>query len=81
VTDDVREMGMEHKGEISQGFSHDVLRAKYVKVGGKNSGYESFEMLNPYYKKPNYPGQGTAGLTKWSDLFKRGMWGRHSPLS
>ena len=28
VADDVREMGMEHKGEISQGFSHDVLQAK-----------------------------------------------------
>ena len=28
VADDVREMGMEHKGEISQGFSHDVLQCK-----------------------------------------------------
>ncbi len=28
VTDDVGEMRMEHKGEISQGFSHDVLQAK-----------------------------------------------------
>jgi hypothetical protein len=28
MADDVREMGMEHKGEISQRFSHEVLHAK-----------------------------------------------------
>ena len=28
VADDVREMGMEHKREISQRFSHDVLHAQ-----------------------------------------------------
>jgi hypothetical protein len=28
VADNVREMGMEHKREISQGFNHDILHAK-----------------------------------------------------
>ena len=28
VADDVREMRMEHKGEISQGFDHGVLQMK-----------------------------------------------------
>jgi hypothetical protein len=36
VTDDVREMGMEHKGEISQGFSHNDLQAKLVQSAGKS---------------------------------------------
>jgi hypothetical protein len=36
VTDDVREMGMEHKSEISQRFGHEVLLYRPVEVGGKN---------------------------------------------
>jgi hypothetical protein len=38
MADDVRKMGMEHKGEISQGFSHDILLLRPVVSGGKRNG-------------------------------------------
>jgi hypothetical protein len=48
-------------------------RQKSVKVGGENSVYGTIEKLTLYYKKPNYPGQGSAGLTKLSIIPERGQ--------
>ena len=49
-------------------------RQRLAKVGGKRSDYGNVKKLDSNYKKPNYPGQGTAVLTKLSKLFEGRLW-------